>query len=265
MSKALLKSALFAVAPRWTATRMAARARAHSHAVVRHHQLHTLTAALVDHLGRHVLEGPCQGTVLTPMCDAEHLGPFLLGVYESELDRAWDSIFKRSYGQVLDVGAKFGYYAVGLARRYPKSTVVAFDIDPWSQRALREMVAANGVGNLEIAGFCDGRWLNARLQPSALIVSDCEGFEVELFEGATTTALRSATLLIETHDSFVPDATTRVRARFQATHEVEVFTQASPRRSSNADLSFLSPSERHSAEHEMRGEQTWLLCTPHMA
>lgn len=139
-----------AVAPQWTASRLAARSRAHSHRVVTDHGLDRLGRTLIDRLGRQVLSGPFEGLTLSPMCEQEHLGPFLLGVYESELDSAWDQILRGTYRQVLDVGAKFGYYAVGLARCYPATEVVAFDIDPWAQDALREMVSANDVANVRI-------------------------------------------------------------------------------------------------------------------
>jgi hypothetical protein len=60
--------------------------------------------------------GPFAAIDLTASADAEHLGPFLLGVYERELDGAWARIFRGEDTQILDVGAKFGYYAVGLFR-----------------------------------------------------------------------------------------------------------------------------------------------------
>ena len=58
----------------------------------------------------------------------------------------------RPFPQIVDVGAKFGYYAVGLARRYPAAAVVAYDVDWWARRACRRMAAANGVGNVDGVG-----------------------------------------------------------------------------------------------------------------
>ncbi len=261
-SKTALKTMLGTVAPRWTASLMAARARAHSQRLVREWGLDVVTRKLVDHFGNRVLEGPCAGLALSPICQAEHLGPFLLGVYESELDPAWAVVLEGGYDQVVDVGAKFGYYACALARRYPDAEVVAFDIDPWAQRAMREMADVNETGNVRVKGFCDPDWFNDNLRQSAFIISDCEGYEGALFGDVTPGALRSATLIVETHDCFVPGVAARVRAIFKSTHDIHTIDGRLPRRLSTHRLDFLSAEEQHSAQHEVRGEQEWLLCLP---
>ena len=113
---------MHAVAPRWTAALLSARARAHSHRVIAGWGSATVTRKLVERFGSRVLDGPFAGMILTPMTHAEQLGPYILGLYESELDAAWDAVLKGTYTQVVDVGARFGYYAVGLARQYPAPT-----------------------------------------------------------------------------------------------------------------------------------------------
>ena len=114
------------------------------------------------------------------------------------------TILQGQYAQIIDVGAKFGYYAVGLAKKYPGTPVVAFDTDAWARRAVREMMAANGTGNVRVESFCSAEWLERHARENALIVSDCEGYEAALFGPGTASKLRAATLLIETHDCFVP-------------------------------------------------------------
>ncbi|HIE92078.1 MAG TPA: hypothetical protein EYQ83_04125 [Acidobacteria bacterium] len=126
--KQLLKRGLHAVA-RWTVALMSARARAHSHGVIAQWGCGPLTRTLVERFGSVVQEGPFAGVALTPMTHAEQIGPFLLGAYESELDGAWDTVFRGTYSQIIDIGAKFGYYAVGLARKFPDAAIVAFDTD----------------------------------------------------------------------------------------------------------------------------------------
>src|SRR3954453_3847601 len=139
-----LRRALDRLAPRWTVAVSSARARAHAHRLVESWGCGELTRKLIERFGSAVREGPFAGLILTPMTRAEHLGPYLLGGYESELDGAWETVFRETYPQIVDVGAKFGYDGVGLPRRYPDATVVAFDTDPWARRAVREMAAANG-------------------------------------------------------------------------------------------------------------------------
>jgi len=259
---AFIRRMLQAVAPRSAATLDAVRARAHSHRLVKEWGLYDLNQKIILAFGRQVQEGPFAGLVLTPMCDAEHLAPFLLGVYESEIDEAWQVALAGRYAQIVDVGAKFGYYAVGLARAFPEASVVAFDTDPWARKALREVAEANQLTNVDIRGFCEPSWFNSHLKDGALIVSDCEGFEGTLFEQITTPALRTATLIVETHDNLVPGVHDRVAAVLRQTHRLSTFDNSGPRRLSGRQLDFLSEPERQSAQHEVRGEQRWLLASP---
>jgi hypothetical protein len=260
--KQLVKGLLYKFAPRWTTGLMSARARAHSHRVVASWGGAAVARKLVEHFGSRVQEGPFAGLTLTPATHAEQIGPYLLGVYESELDEAWDTVFRRSYPQIIDIGAKFGYYAVGLARRYPQASVVAFDTDRWARRALREMAAANGTRNVDVLGFCSPEWLARHVADAALVVSDCEGYEDVLFGPGTIASLRSATLVIETHDGMVPGVSDRLRSAFDATHAVRAFGHTGARRSPGRALDFLSGAERTLAVQEVRPPQVWLLCVP---
>ncbi len=258
----LIRRALHRVAPRWTVEVSSARARAHAHRLVKSWGCDALNRKLIERLGPAVQEGPFAGLILSPMTHAEHLGPYLLGVYESELDRAWEAVFRRTCSQIVDVGAKFGYYAVGLARRYPQTPVIAFDTDAWARRAVREMAAANGTPNVEVRSYCEPGWLVRNLREGAFVLSDCEGYEGVLFGREALPALRTATLLIETHDQFVPGVGERLRNDLGATHDVQVFGEGEGRRVSSRDLSFLSEEERRLANDDIRSEQSWLLCVP---
>jgi hypothetical protein len=260
--KQLVKRLLYAVAPRWTTALMSARARAHSHRVVASWGCGPLNRKLFERFGSGVQAGPFAGLTLTAMTRAEQIGPYLLGVYESELDEAWAIVFRGSYTQIIDIGAKFGYYAVGLAKRYPAAGVVAFDTDWWARDAVREMAAGNGVANVEVKGFCGPEWLGHHTQEAAFIISDCEGYEARLFGPDTLPALRTATLIIETHDCFVPGVSERLHSAFAATHVVRVYGHDASRRAPTHPLEFLSEQERSLAVQEVRPPQTWLLCLP---
>ncbi|HEX3314253.1 MAG TPA: hypothetical protein VHR72_05135, partial [Gemmataceae bacterium] len=167
-AKKLVKDVLYRIAPRWTTEWMSARSRAHSHKVVKEWGCPELNRKLIERFGDRVQEGPFAGTILTAMAAAEQLGPFLLGVYESELDSAWEVIRRGNYAQVVDIGAKFGYYAVGMARWFPRTRVVTFDTDWWARDAVREMAKANGVSErIDIRGYCDRAWLVNELQEAA--------------------------------------------------------------------------------------------------
>jgi hypothetical protein len=257
----LLKRALFAIAPETATAIQSARARAHSHRCVREWGLLDLNRKLLDRFGPTVQNGPFRGMVLTPQAQQEHLGPYLLGTYESEVHPWIEALVGRPFTQVLDIGSKFGYYAVGLARRMPETPVTAFDTDWWARRATAEMAMANRTPTVTPAGFCSPRWLDRHLRPGSFILSDCEGYEGELFSQTRTPALDTATLLVEIHDNLVPGVGSAVRIRFAPTHSIEAV--AARALEVPTHLEFLTPSEAQIASREIRGPQEWLLLTPH--
>ena len=124
------------------------------------------------------------------------------------------------------------------------------------------MTAANGVKNVEILGYCDPEWLAGNLKDGALIVSDCEGFEGELFGSRPIAQLATATLVIETHDVFIPGTVGRLKSSLGSTHRIEEVTSGSSARESTVDLSFLDDRERELATREVRPDQLYLFCTP---
>lgn len=259
--KRLVRRALTAVSPETTTAILSARARAHSHRLFREWGLISLNRKVINGLGSTVVAGPFRGLNLTPMTHAEHLSPYLLGSYEDELHPFIEHAVAGAFTQILDVGAKFGYYAVGLARRLPDTPVVAFDPDWWARAATREMACANGTQNVSVEGFCAPRWLDRNLVAGAFILSDCEGYEGELFARSSTPALASATLLIETHDDLVPGVSGMLQRRFSDTHDVTVVKSHS-RNVTRRELEFLTPEEAKAAIYEVRGEQEWLVLTP---
>lgn len=154
------------------------------------------------------------------------LGSKLLGSYERELHPALGELCRtRDYSLVVDIGAAEGYYAVGLARLMPGVKVRAFDTDHGARTFCTEMAEANGVGDrLSVGGFCDTRTLQAAVdpEPRALIVSDCEGYEVSLFPVGAGEALRRHDLVIEVHDFVDINVSPHLREVFGATHDIEV-------------------------------------------
>ncbi len=260
--KQFVKGILNSFAPQWTTALMSARARAHSHRVVASWGGGVVTRKLVEQLGSRVQEGPFAGLELSVMTHLEQIGPFLLGVYESELDNAWLRVFQGNYTQIIDVGSKFGYYAIGLAKRYPAAQVVALDTDWWARKATRQMAAVNGTDNVIVKGFCSPDWIAENTLDAAFIISDCEGYEAVLFDQRTVSKLRSATLIIETHDCFVPGVSEMLCRAFGDSHVVRRIGSEGDRRTFSRSLEFLTESQRRLAEHEVRPEQIWLLLLP---
>jgi len=261
--KSAVKSGLSAVFPRWATGFFSARARAHAQAVLAGLGCVALNQKLLKQFGSRVRQGPFAGLVLSPLTHQEHLGPYLLGTYEQELHPVWGSLRGKKFGQLLDVGSKFGYYAVGLAQKFPQAEVVAFDPDPWARRAVREMAAANGVANVAVADFCDLTWLRRNLRPGAFILSDCEGYEAVLFSEPGIPALASATMVIELHEQFSPGVTRQLQENFSATHQITVIEARPGLPALPPECTTLNEGERGLATNEFRtGAQAWLWLGP---
>ncbi len=201
--KQLFKKWMHRLAPGYAATFFAARSRAHSHRIVREWGSKELNDGLIQRFGRQVLSGPFKGMTLTSETEKELLGPYLLGTFESEIHPWIEQAISRQFTTYVDVGAKFGFYSVGFALNAKSARSIAFDIDPWARKAMQEMAKANSVINLDIRTFCSWDWIVKSLPPNSFVLSDCEGYESVLFQDVSE-SLRSATLLIETHDHEVP-------------------------------------------------------------
>jgi hypothetical protein len=259
--KNIVKKSLLRLFPRVATQFFSARSRAFSQRLAREWGCVALNHKIIQELGNRVLHGPFSGMILTRETWREHLSPFLLGTYESELSNTWNSLFKLNFTQVLDIGAKFGFYAVGLAQHFPQVPVIAFDTDPWARKATREMSAANGV-HVQVRGFCDPRWMRNHLQRNALIFSDCEGYEAHLF-GSPIPNASSATMLIELHEQFSPGVTQSIREKYSASHRISIIPSEPGRVQILPELAFLDEKEQKMAVTEHRTDwQAWMLLEP---
>ena len=221
-----------------------------------------LNDKLIRQFGNKVLHGPFSGIVLSPEARREHLAPFLLGTYERELHPVWSSVFQMKFAQILDVGAKFGFYAIGLAQRFPGVPVFAFDTDPWARKATRQMCAANQL-TIQVLGLCNPDWMHDNLQQNAFILSDCEGYEATLFGSVEIPNLSSATMLIELHEQFSPGVTRLLQSNYSRSHDLLLVTALLEAADLPAELAFLDEPERKTAVSEFRTtQQSWLFLKP---
>lgn len=257
----VIKPLMFKVAPRVATILSSSRGRRLSHRLVKQWGLFDLNQRLIGELGNRVVDGPFKGLILTSSSQCEHIGPYLLGSYETELTPWWDGLLRQNFRQIVDVGANFGYYAVGLAKRFPSVPVMAFDTDWWARRTLRQMSRANATPNVAVKGFCNRSWLARHLQHNALVISDCEGCEGNLFGGEGIGAFATATFVIELHEAFVPGVTAQIRCAFRHTHASEEIDSRSETAVATRGTS-LTAEEMRRVAHEVRGRQKWILLTP---
>lgn len=174
-----------------------------------------------------VQRGLCRGLTFP----ADHsffstVPPMMLGLYELPLQRRLEALTaSRDYDLIIDVGSADGFYAAGLAMRCPDAKVVACDTEARARQATMAMAARNGVADrVSVRGFCSDRDLVEIVTSArrALILSDCEGYERQLFPAGSGEALARHDVAIEVHDWIDYRISPQLKAVFAASHDVEV-------------------------------------------
>jgi len=166
-----------------------------------------------------VLSGPFAGMQLTGLPAA----PELLGTYERELFAVVQELASRPLRTLVNVGARYGYYAVGMARLMPAVTVKAYEWSDEARAQLASAVHANGVQDrVTVAGYCDGADLDADLatDDGVLVVCDIDGGETSLLDPQRLPALRRVTVLVECHGPAETPTEAVMVHRFLVTHDV---------------------------------------------
>lgn len=192
--------------------------------------------------------------------------PKLLGCYEAEVIDALVGLKERAFDIVINIGCAEGFYSVAAARFLGIPRSVAVDLDPEARAATLRNAEANGAAaqvetrdHLDAAGLAD---LVAET-PNALVISDCEGFELDLFAPETIAALGHAVCLIECHDFAGRAVLATLSERFGASHDLQVITEGPRDPNRFPVLRKLDSLERWLAISEHRPETMhWLLAVP---
>jgi hypothetical protein len=214
-----------------------------------------------------VLDGPFAGLRYpVAISVGSRLFPKLLGTYESELHALIEKVCTSSYSRVLDIGCAEGYYAVGLALRLPTTDIYAFDINPKALATCRALAAFNGVQDrINLFGECTSDILRDLADlPRSLIISDCEGYEDQLFVADVVPSLRSHDCIIETHDFFGEPILKNLLSRFTPTHDCTVVStttaDAKLRGEAGSRLAMFQRDDQKLLVSEGRpGPMTWLF------
>ncbi len=151
--------------------------------------------------------------------------PKFIGSYESELIPVFKYIIEGRYDTILDIGSAEGYYANGLSMIMPYATVYAYDIDERARTICRHIAKLNNledrvmVGDkMDAAGLANFDFTNKK----AFVLSDCEGYEKQLFTKENMHNLKQADVLIEVHDLFDLSISGYLRDVFATTHDIQV-------------------------------------------
>ena len=192
--------------------------------------------------------------------------PKALGVYEAELLAVLERWRHRTYNCVVNVGAADGYYSSGLGLVFKDCPIYAFDTNEASHKVI---AAAAGINNLtgrtRIGGMCTPQVMSCLLREydRCLVVSDCEGYERDLFtDPELTPLLARSDLMIELHDIFVPGVTPAITAALETSHTIEIDREGPRDPSAFEVLRHRDTMERYIALSEHRAQtMSWMFCS----
>jgi hypothetical protein len=197
------------------------------------------------------------------------LFPKLIGSYEREIQPIIEAICECNYSDIVDIGCAEGYYAVGLAMRIPSARIFAYDTNVEAIRLCRKMAELNNVSQRIITGaFCDSDKLKSLpFSGRGLVISDCEGYEKDLFTMDLVQVLVNHDVLIEVHDFVDPHISSLIRKRFEKTHNIRTIQSISDKTKARTylyeELHNYDLATRQTLFAELRHENLeWLYMTP---
>ena len=148
------------------------------------------------------------------------LFPKLSGSYENELHPLFNQLLPHNYNSIIDVGCAEGFYAVGLAQKFPNADVIAFDIDASARIMCKQMADENNL-KLTIYEACSAAYFKTMDSTERqLILCDCEGFEDELFTASNINFLANTDLIVELHPMHVAGIKEKLGILFEKTHVI---------------------------------------------
>jgi hypothetical protein len=215
-----------------------------------------LATQVAERFNYKVQSGIFEGMQYTPSAIlSRHATPMLIGQYERQIYPALIEASERT-GLVIDIGHAEGYFAVGFALRGKR--VVAFDIDPAERRICREMAKLNGVSDrISFRRWCSPETLRALTGTErALIISDIDGGEIDLFQPELIASLRHCDLVVELHAQ-TPQENQPFVDLFRDSHSIEVIDH--PREPAGVDLIASLGAEAPRMAHEYRWMQQWMI------
>ena len=218
------------------------------------------TNDMIGEYGLTVLHGPFRGMRYPKASLASRDGiPILFATYELELHSVIEEVTSKQYDRIIDIGCAEGYYAVGLAIR-TDAPVFAFDCEPRERSYLRQMARLNKVADrVHSDAWCNPRILERLTRGRhCLVISDCEGYELTLFQGTTLSALTDCDLIIELHETFPgTDVRSTMLERFGSSHSPKIITF------DQLNAGSVVPEKWRKFAREFRSAgQQWLYLTP---
>lgn len=170
-----------------------------------------------------IKNGPFKGILYPDITSIKSFAK-VFGSYERELHPIIEDICQKKYTEIINIGCAEGYYAVGLAKRILTAKVYAYDVNETAIQQCKKMAVLNNVDQQIIIGsFCDTETMKLfGSTQMGLIISDCEGYEKELFTKEIAPLLSRFDMIIEIHDFVDITISSHIRQLFENTHDLEV-------------------------------------------
>jgi hypothetical protein len=208
-----------------------------------------------------IVSGPFAGQIhLTNEVDFV-VPAMLMGSYEKELYPVIEEVLANPPKVFIDIGAAQGYFAIGFAKCAPASRHVGFELFEPSVKQLKRTAAANGV-SIDVRGQCTTELLNDVLEDRSFVMCDVEGYEIELIDPIKSPLLKTAVMIVETHERVFGGYTIEdLIERFKATHSIQVIDT---RKRTYDDLPFRikDPWTLKQVDERRSGPQSWLFLKP---
>lgn len=191
------------------------------------YKINALCQTLLRETGHMVFGGPFSTMQLSENLELSWDPRVVVGSYEEEVHGIVNDVICMAPAQIIDIGAAFGYYAVGFALKVANCTVTAFEAveDPhWQQ--LAELARINGVGSKIVQrGFCTAAELAKACSPGSFILCDCEGGEEDILQPQEIPTLGSCKILLELHEFNRPNLVATLIQRFRDSHNIRIIEE----------------------------------------
>lgn len=187
-----------------------------------------LTELVGERTGHYVQAGPFKGMIILPWWswgDGDHAVK-LLGIYESELYGVAEEQVVAKPDYILNVGCAEGFWGLGMAMR-TGAPALLIDINEPALEIAKENAMVNNLENISYSSESTTAKIDDVLSQhmNPFLIMDCEGAEDQLLDLVAVPNLKHTTILLESHDCFVPGLTARLKERFANTHTVVEISQ----------------------------------------
>lgn len=153
---------------------------------------------------------------------------------------------------------------MGLLKALPQLRAHAFDPSPSARRLCLRLAETNAVSQrLSVHSRTTTSRVKRLVETECVVLCDCEGCELEIFQDTLVHALRSSIVVIELHEPQRPGVSVTLQRRFERSHVTSTIFAGARKPGDYGALNVLPHESRELAPSEFRSERAaWLVLTP---